>query len=71
MGVVPTAVGLFGDLAPVVGSVALIRLTIGARAGVLAFAGGESGAFTVDMGADLVTFLARVVERTAARWAIA
>jgi hypothetical protein len=71
MGVVPTALGLFGDLAPVVGSVALVRLKIGARAGVLAFAGGESSAFTVDMGADLVSFLARVVERTAERWAIA
>jgi uncharacterized protein len=70
MGVAPTALGLFGDLAPVVGSVAMVRLAIGpkSRAGVIAFAGGESGAFTAEMGADLVTFLARVVERTADRW---
>jgi len=70
MGVAPTALGLFGDLAPVIGSVALVRLTVGQRAreGVIAFAGAESGVFTADMGADLVTFLARVVERTAERW---
>jgi hypothetical protein len=70
MGVAPTALGLFGDLAPVIGSVALVRLRVGQRAreGVIAFAGAESGAFTADMGADLVTFLARVVERTAERW---
>jgi hypothetical protein len=68
MGVAPTALGLFGDLAPVVGSVAMVRLAIGGRAGVIAFAGGESGAFTADMGTELVTFLARVVERTAYRW---
>jgi hypothetical protein len=52
----------------VVGSVAMVRLSIEGRAGVIAFAGGESGAFTADMGAELVTFLARVVERTAGRW---
>jgi hypothetical protein len=70
MGVAPTALGLFGDLAPVIGSVSLVRLRVGQRAreGVIAFAGAESGAFTADMGADLVTFLARVVERTAERW---
>jgi hypothetical protein len=70
MGVAPTALGLFGDLAPVIGSVALVRLRVGQRAreGVISFAGAESGAFTADMGADLVTFLARVVERTAERW---
>lgn len=68
MGCAPTAAGLFGDLAPIVGSVALVRLAIGADAGVLAFAATESDAFTADMGADLVTFLGRVVERTAERW---
>jgi uncharacterized protein len=68
--VVPTAVGLFGDLGPIVGSVALVRLNVGAglRQGVLAFAGVEADAFSADMGSDLVTFLARVVERTAERW---
>jgi len=70
MGVVPTAVGLFGDLGPIVGSVALVRLTMGParRQGVLAFAGVESDAFAADMGPDLVTFLARVIDRTAERW---
>ena len=72
MGVVPTAIGLFGDLGPIVGSVALARLAIGParREGVIAFAGVEADAFAADMGSDLVTFLARVVERTAERWAL-
>ncbi|MGH7022876.1 MAG: DUF484 family protein [Caulobacteraceae bacterium] len=70
MGAVPTAIGLFGELGPIVGSVALVRLVIGPerRDGVIAFAGIETDAFTADMGSDLVTFLARVVERTAERW---
>jgi hypothetical protein len=68
MGLAPTASGLFAELAPIIGSVALVRLTVGPNQGVLAFAGAEGDAFTADMGADLVTFLARVVERTAARW---
>jgi len=70
MGHVPTSNGLFGELAPIVGSVALVRLTIGPerREGVMAFAGAEADAFAADMGADLVSFLARVVERTAERW---
>ena len=70
MGHAPTAVGLFGELAPQIGSVALIRLAIWepARQGVIAFGATDSSAFTADMGADLVTFLARVTERTAERW---
>jgi hypothetical protein len=71
MGLAPTAFGLFGDLAPIVGSVALVRLAVGSDHGVLAFAGAEGDAFTADMGPDLVTFLARVVERTAERWPVA
>lgn len=67
MGLAPTASGLFGDLAPIIGSVALARLTVGPDQGVLAFAGAEDDAFTADMGADLVTFLAQVVERIASR----
>ena len=72
MGVVPSAIGRFGDLGPVVGSVALVRLSMGParRQGVLAFAGVEADAFSADMGPDLVTFLARVVERTAERWSV-
>lgn len=70
MGVVPTAIGLFGELGPIVGSVALVRLALGPdrRFGVVAFAGIERDAFDPDMGSDLVTFLARVIEQTAERW---
>jgi uncharacterized protein YigA (DUF484 family) len=72
MGRVPTALGLFGDRAGGVGSLALIRLAIWdpARQGVIAFGSADPDAFTEDMGSDLVTFLARVVERTAERWQV-
>jgi uncharacterized protein YigA (DUF484 family) len=72
MGMVPTAIGLFGDLGPIVGSVALVRLTLGLerRFGVVAFAAIERDAFAADMGSDLVTFLARVIEQTAERWPV-
>ena len=72
MGHFPTAVGLFGDLAPVVGSVALVRLAIWqpARQGLVAFASTDPAAFSADMGAELVTFLARVLERTTERWTV-
>jgi uncharacterized protein YigA (DUF484 family) len=71
LGLVPTAVGLFADRVEI-GSVALIRLAIWepARQGVIAFASADPQAFTSDMGADLVAFLARVVERTAERWPV-
>ena len=70
MGVAPTARGLFGDLAPVIGSVALVRLAIWepASQGLLGFASLDVNAFTADMGEELVSFLARVLERTAERW---
>lgn len=70
MGHVPTAIGLFGDMAPQIASVALIRMVIWepARQGVIAFGSTNSEAFSDDMGPDLVTFLARVTERTAERW---
>jgi uncharacterized protein YigA (DUF484 family) len=72
MGHAPTALGLFGDRAPLVGSLALVRLAIWepAREGVIAFGSADPAAFTADMGADLVAFLARVVERTAERWPV-
>ena len=72
MGHAPTALGLFGDRAPLVGSLALVRLAIWepAREGVIAFGSADPNAFTADMGADLVAFLARVVERTAERWPV-
>ena len=72
LGVLPTALGLFGPAASEVGSVALVRLTIGdpPRAGVLAFGAESPEAFSPEMGHELIDFIARVVERTAARWAL-
>jgi hypothetical protein len=70
LGRLPTAAGLFGSLAPVIESAALARLTMWspARQGVIAFGSIEADAFTPEMGAELVAFLAKVVERTAERW---
>lgn len=70
LGRLPTAGGLFGILAPVVESAALARLTMWepAREGVMAFGSCDPDAFTPEMGAELVVFLAKVVERTAERW---
>ncbi len=70
MGRAPTALGLFGESARHIGSVALVRLAIWdpARQGIIAFGSPDPEAFSADMGADLVTFLARVAERTAERW---
>jgi uncharacterized protein YigA (DUF484 family) len=70
MGHLPTALGLFGDMAPQIASVALIRMAIWdpARQGIIAFGSADPEAFSDDMGPDLVTFLARVTERTAERW---
>ena len=72
LGVAPTALGLFGPAADCVGSVALVRLTIGepSRAGVLAFGAESPETFSPDMGHELIDFIARVVERTAERWAL-
>jgi uncharacterized protein YigA (DUF484 family) len=70
LGRFPTAGGLFGVLAPVVESAALARLVMWepARHGVLALASCDADAFTPEMGAELVVFLAKVIERTAERW---
>ncbi|HEX4741044.1 MAG TPA: DUF484 family protein [Caulobacteraceae bacterium] len=70
LGRCPTAVGLFGSLGPEIGSAALLRLQMWkpARQGVIAFGALDPLAFSEDMGAELVMFLARVVERTAERW---
>lgn len=70
LGVLPTARGLFLNAAEHIGSVALIRLSMWSppRAGLLAFGAESAGAFTPDMGHELIDFLARVVERTAERW---
>lgn len=70
LGLVRTARGLFGATGDAVESVALARIMLGEQAGVLAFGAGEAEGFTADMSDDLVRFLARVVERTAARWTL-
>jgi uncharacterized protein YigA (DUF484 family) len=63
---------LFGDASDQVRSVAMVRLAIWepARQGVLAFGSADPDGFTPDMGVELVSFLARVVERTAERWPV-
>ncbi len=73
MGFHAPALGLFGDRAETVRSMALVRMAIWepARQGILAFGSPEPKGFTADMGAELVAFLARVVERTAERWPVA
>ncbi|MDE2486695.1 MAG: DUF484 family protein [Alphaproteobacteria bacterium] len=72
MGFAPTALGLFGDKAEKVRSMAMVRMAIWepSRQGVLAFGSADPAGFTPDMGTELVAFLARVVERTAERWPI-
>lgn len=72
MGFAPTALGLFGDKAEKVRSMAMVRMAIWepSRQGVLAFGSADPAGFTQDMGTELVAFLARVVERTAERWPI-
>jgi uncharacterized protein YigA (DUF484 family) len=70
MGACAGAAELFGDAAEAVQSAALVRMAVWspARTAVLAFGSSDPEGFTPDMGAELVAFLARVVERTAERW---
>lgn len=70
MGFAPTALGLFGERGEAIQSMAMVRMAIWepARQGLLAFGSADPEGFTADMGAELVAFLARVVERTAERW---
>jgi uncharacterized protein YigA (DUF484 family) len=70
MGQSPHTDLLFSQLAEGVRSCAMVRVAIGQREGVLAFGAPDKAAFTPDMGAELIAFLARVVERTAERWPI-
>ena len=72
MGFHAPALGLFGQDADTVRSMALVRMAMWdpARQGILAFGSPEPKGFTSDMGAELVAFLARVVERTAERWPV-
>jgi uncharacterized protein len=70
MGFAPTALGLFSHEAGEIRSMAMVRTAIWepSRQGLLAFGSHNPDDFTPDMGAELVAFLARVVERTAERW---
>jgi hypothetical protein len=72
MGFAPTALPLFGEESEAIRSMAMVRMAIWepARQGILAFGSADPESFTEDMGAELVAFLARVVERTAERWPI-
>ncbi len=70
MGPCAGAAELFGEAALDVRSAAVVRMAVWspARTAVLAFGSSDIDGFTPDMGAELVAFLARVVERTAERW---
>jgi uncharacterized protein YigA (DUF484 family) len=70
MGACAGAAELFGEAAAEVRSAALVRMAVWspARTAVLAFGSSDPDGFTPDLGAELVAFLARVVERTAERW---
>lgn len=72
MGFQPTALGLFSERAEHVKSMAMVRMALWepARQGLIAFGSADEHGFTADMGAELVAFLARVVERTAERWPV-
>jgi len=72
MGQTPYVDLLFSQQAEVVRSTAMVRIALyePARQGVLAFGSPDPKAFTPDMGAELVAFIARVCERTAERWPI-
>jgi uncharacterized protein YigA (DUF484 family) len=64
--------GMFGELSEKVQSSALVRLALwsNARPALVAFGSPDPDGFSHDMGAELVAFVARVVERTAERWPI-
>ena len=63
---------LFGDAAHKIGSAAVVRMALWhpVRHAVVAFGSPDADGFSPDMGAELVAFLARVVERTAERWPV-
>jgi uncharacterized protein len=70
MGFHAPALGLFGERAGQVKSMALLltETWMPGRVGVIGFGSADPEGFTADMGPELVGFLARVVERTAERW---
>jgi uncharacterized protein YigA (DUF484 family) len=63
---------LFPDALRPIESCALVRLALWrpAATGLLAFGASDPDTFTADMGAELIAFIARVVERTAERWPV-
>lgn len=71
LGFRPTALGLFGDQAPFIRSMALARLDLPGGPGLLGFGSGDPEGFTPDMGPELVAFMARVAERLARRLMVA
>ena len=66
------AKALFGELADKVCSAAMVRVALWspAREGVIVFGSPDPIGFLPQMGTELVSFLARVVERTAERWPV-
>ncbi len=64
--------GMFGAEAEKVKSSALVRLSLWSqgRPALVAFGSPDPEGFSHDMGAELVAFVARVVERTAERWPV-
>ena len=70
MGPCHAARDLFDEAEVPVQSCALVRIALWTpeRQGILGFGSADPDGFTADMGPELVAFLARVVERTAARW---
>jgi len=63
---------LFGGRGPEVNSMALVRLAPwnGERNALVAFGSSDPDGFTPDMGAELIAFVTRVVERVADRWPV-
>jgi hypothetical protein len=72
MGEVADPTGVFGYRGVGVKSAALVRIELWepSRQGLLAFGSAAPDGFTETMGTELVSFLARVVERTAERWPV-
>lgn len=63
---------LFGARGAEVNSMALVRMALwnGERDAIVAFGASDPDGFTADMGAELIAFVTRVVERVADRWPV-
>jgi hypothetical protein len=62
------AADIYGDEASDLRSQALLRLEIGGRQGLLALGSRDPHVFSETQGTELVSFLARVIERRLAEW---